>query len=357
MNGDSAHLSLEELVWEANGTKVPGTHLASCQTCQAEVASWAAVGSGVRLLTDTSPGPQPLERALVTAGDGPRARPWWRPAQLAEPRRRSRLVSVAAALAVLAGGSYVVTAGLHSVPGGSGRPAGDTASAGGSPAPVSPGLTSVTGCPGLKAVVGTLRKASGTSLVFATAGGQQVTVATSAATRVQQLVAGSLSRLTEGSAVVVSGTDVNGTLNASLVIPLPAADMRFPAGGVAPSGQSLSQLLLRTGHAMGTVHGLTGSGFTVAGPGDSRVPVSVSSSTVFARDVRSTTSQLKVGETAVAIGHAGDNGTLVAAEVEQDEISGEFPHPAQPSGQQVPASPRGGNCAAGAVASAFLAGQ
>jgi hypothetical protein len=274
----SPHLDLADLIAEVNGQPIGAQareHLASCEQCRTEANRWNLVADGVRsLAADAPPAAAPVRprhaglRVLVT-----------------DPRRRPVLAaSAAAALVVLAGAGYGVTAALTSASSG-------------------PVLTAVTGCASLEQASGTLEQVHGSSLVIKTASGQPVTVTTTAATKVGASAASGalLGDITNGAPVTVVGSSNNGTVAALSVVIADQAQQRpqVPAGIVV---------------VQGTVSDASSSGFTVVTSDGTRTAVITSSATVVSVTSASL-DQLPVGATTVAVGHAGPDGTLSAAGV------------------------------------------
>jgi hypothetical protein len=152
----SPHLDLDDLLAEVSGQAITDRaqeHLAVCKHCRAEANRWALVAGGVRVLTAGAP-EVPLSARPRRAG----------PNVLSGPRRRTLLAASAAAALVLIGGtSYGVSAALTGHAPGTDRT--------GAKAAV---LTAVNGCAGLEQADGTLQQVNGTSLGIKTASGQQV---------------------------------------------------------------------------------------------------------------------------------------------------------------------------------------
>lgn len=253
------HLDLEDLIARAAGQPVSDearAHLAGCAQCQREADRWNLVADGVRILA------VPWRRAALAAG------------------------SVAAALAVFAGAGEA--AGVVHLSFGNGSPG-----AGGVT------LTAVTGCAQIRQAEGTLEQVNGSSLVIKTAGGQPVTVTTTAATFVTKsgvLVPG---EITDGASVTVRGPEPGGTLNALSVVIGKLSSTATPSGLVT---------------VRGTVADATATGFTLAGASGSRIPVTTSAGTVVSI-VHASLSQLSPGAAISALGQAEPNGTLSARAV------------------------------------------
>jgi hypothetical protein len=299
------HLDLEDLIAEVTGQPIDDPareHLTRCQHCRAEANRWDLVAAGVRGLVTATPEPAPppaLPRQTRPGPARPRKplprpalprHPFPRPARPrlpAGPRRRAALAaSAAAALVVVGGAGYAATAALT-------RPASG------------PVLTAVSGCSGVELTDGTLEQVNGTSLVIKTASGRPVTVTTAAATIVT--VAGALrGDITDGAPVIAIGPSSAGTVAAASV-----------TVGSLPGGKK-GNLTPPTGWvvARGTAADASTAGFTVVTSGGTRVPVTTTGST-FVVQPRARLSQLQVGVTIVAVGHAGPDGTLSAAGVVQ----------------------------------------
>ena len=340
MNTGSPHLTLENLLAEANGETMDDlarAHLASCPLCSAEARRWGVVAAGVRHLVTATP---------VSS---------WRPDHTVEARRRNglwpaprrRALAVAAAACALAAAG--TTYGLTAVSSGSGT------NAGGHAVTVAAGLAAVNGCSDLRATLGTLEQVKGTSLVIRSRfGGQLVTVTTSASTAIRQVETGSLSDITDGAHVLVSGTSSGGGIAAQRVSvgnsteqPVPAQP---PSGGL-PGG---TMQIPVTGGTVADAH--TG-GFTVVTTDGTRIPVTTSAATSVFVPASVTVNQLRAGELTVAVGTSGPGGTLAAKTVEQGVM------PASGSGTQLqfPVNPHSGisgpathGCSVSAIATAAL---
>ena len=292
MNADPAnthcpHLDLQDLIAEVNSQAIgdrAAEHLASCEHCRAEANRWNLVAGAVRSLAAAAPQvPQP-------------ARPWQTgPHGLAGPRRRTMLAaSAAAALVLIGGASYGVSAALAGHAPSTPRRTGTTTAA----------LTAVNGCAGLKQADGTLEQVNATSLVIKTANGQPVTVTTATSTKVS-VFAAPLSDITNGASVIASGHSSDGTIQATHVtIGLPrigGSQVQTPPGIAA---------------VQGTVSDASAAGFTVVTSTGTKVPVTTSTDTVVHLPNASLT-QLQTGATTIAVGHAGPAGTLSAVVVTQ----------------------------------------
>jgi hypothetical protein len=204
------------------------------------------------------------------------------------------LAAVAAALVLIGGASYGVSAALTGH-------ASRTAATG----TTTTALTSVNGCAGLKRADGTLEQVKGTSLVIKTATGRSVSVTTTASTMVA-MSGVPLSYLTDGTRVIVAGSMSGGTIAAQHVTfgwPIPGRKIQTPPGTVA---------------AHGTVARAGSAGFTLVTASGARIPVTTSSRTdVEIPPSTATLSQLRTGIATVAVGHAGPHRTLSALAVVQ----------------------------------------
>jgi hypothetical protein len=238
-------------------------------------------------------------------------------------------VAAAAAL-VAAGAGYGITA----AEGGSSLLPSTTA--GTTPAA---GLTAVHGCPGIYITAGTLRQVSGTRLVVKPANdtdhvnrvwrAQPVTVATTGSTAITAPTTGTLSDITDGSQVQVSGTWSGSSLAAaqvSLVTGKP------PQGSFGPPFKFKPGHLRRTGPkglrfpaANGTVEDVHDGGFTVLDHdpvlGYYRVRVITSSSTKVQGYTRTSLSQLNLGANVVAVGTIGRDSVMTAITVAESGVS------------------------------------
>jgi hypothetical protein len=269
MNADTRfpHLDLGDLIAGAAGQPAGDRareHLAACEHCRLEANRWNLVAAGVRGLTAAAPaGDQPARRRRTGPG------PW----------RRVMLVagSAAAALVLLVGIGAVT--GYVQISGHRAEAA----------------LTAVTGCPQLEQADGTIKQVNGGSLVIKTAGGQPVSVTTTAATFV--VISGPLlSDITDGASVMVRGPSSDGTIAAAIVTVGP------PFSAVEPPGFVPVQ---------GTVSDASAAGFTLVTASGTRVPVTTSGDTLVVVP-RARLDQLPAGASIFAVGQAGPDGTLSA---------------------------------------------
>ena len=286
MNADPAgtrspHLDLGDLIAGAAGQPAGGrarAHLAGCEHCQREADRWNLVAGGVRALA-----------AASEAAAGPDAARPARPRRtgrrvLAGPWRRVLLVagSAAAALVLLAGvGEVTGYVHVHLSGPGTGTV-----------------LTAVTGCSQLEQADGMLEQVTGSSLVITTAGGQPVTVTTTATTFVS--MSGPLrGDITDGAPVMVRGSRSGGTITAAIVT------VGQPFTAVNPPGFVPVQ---------GTVSDASTAGFTLVTSGGTRVPVTTSGGTLVVVP-HASPGQLPAGAAIFALGHAGPDRTLTATAV------------------------------------------
>jgi hypothetical protein len=296
MNPDSAdtrfpHLDLETLVAEASGQPIDDHargHLASCEACQLEASRWNLVADGVRgLAADV---PEVLPEAIVRESTRPGRtgrRALTRPVRLT----LAAAASVAAAFVLLLG--VGTAAGLvHWHLSGSGSGSGSGSEAGTI-------LTSVSGCAQLEQATGTFERAGGGSIVIKTAGGQLVTVTTTAATRLSASGA-LLGDISNGATVTVAGTSSGGSVAADYVVVGGNPSLNVP-GIVTVQGEVADK---------------GAAGFTVVTSTGTRVPVTTTDAT----DVtvsKASVGQLQSGASTIALGHAGPDGTLSAVAVVQ----------------------------------------
>ena len=281
----SPHLDLEDLIAEVTGQATGDRareHLARCEPCRAEANRWKLVADGVRGLV--------ADGVRVVAAATPEAAPPARPRHAgrrvpAGPRRRTLLASAAAALVLLGGLGYEASHFVHITLNTSGTGAKTV-------------LTAVSGCATLEQASGTLEQVNGSSLLIRTAGGQPVTVTTTASTFLAES-GPLLSDITDGASVTVLGPSSGGTI-AALSIWNPAQLSPHTAPGSVVVN--------------GTVSDASTAGFTVITSGGTRVPVTTSSDTVVTV-LNASLAQLPAGATAYAIGHAGPDGTLSAQAV------------------------------------------
>lgn len=281
MNTDHAdtrypHLDLGNLIAGAAGQPVSDRakeHLAGCEHCQREANRWNLVADGVRGLAAAAPETAQPARPGRT-----------RRQVLAGPWRQAMLVAGSAAAAlVLLVGIGVVTGVAHVHFGNNGT---ETV------------LTAVSGCSQLEQADGTLEQVNGSSLVMKAAGGQPVTVTTTATTFVSMSGA-PLSDITDGASVVVRGSRSDGTIRAAIVT------VGQPFSAVNPPGFVPVQ---------GTVADASTAGFTLVTSGGTRIPVTTSSDTLVVIP-HASPGQLRVGAAIFALGHAGPDRTLSARAV------------------------------------------
>jgi hypothetical protein len=243
-------------------------------------------------------------------------------APLAHPaRRRSTVVAVAAAGALVAAGAgYGITdaqGGSSHLPSGSSRLLTTAA-----------GLTAVNGCPGKYVTAGTLKKVIGTQAVIQPATGRLVTVATSPAAVITRPVSGTVSDITDGSQVTVQGTWSGRRLAATQVgieagLPAPGSiGPRLPRHrGNVPALFKLRppKGVLPPPLARGKVVNAHDGSFTVimrnAIPGVRRVQVITSHATKVLMDASTSLSQLDIGANVVAVGQIGSDESLTASTV------------------------------------------
>jgi hypothetical protein len=273
----SSHLDLEDLIAEVTGQQVDDRareHLARCELCRAEAARWDLVAGGVRGLVAATPQAAQPARPSHT-----------RPRVPVGPRRRTMLAAAAAALLILGAAGYGASNFVHLKFGTGGTSAGTV-------------LTAVGGCAGLEQTTGRLEQVTGSSLVINTAGGQPVTVTTTASTFVS--MSGALrSDIRDGAPVMVRGPRSGGAIAAVIVTVGP----RFSA--VASPGFV---------HVKGTVADVSSAGFTVITSSGTRVRVTTSGDTLVVVP-HASLGQLQHGATIFAVGHAGPTGTLSAQAV------------------------------------------
>jgi hypothetical protein len=267
MNAGFPHLDLGDLIAGAAGQPVGDRareHLAACEHCRLEANRWNLVADGVRGLAAAAPaGDQPARRRRTGTG------PW---------RRAMLVAGCAAAALVLLVGIGAATGYVHL--------SGHRTEA---------ALTAVSGCTQLEQADGTLERVNGGSLVVKTAGGQPVTVTTTAATFVA--VSGPLlSDITDGAPVMVRGPSSHGRIAAAIVTVGP------PFSAVNPPGFVPVQ---------GTVADLGAGGFTLITAGGTRVPVTTSGDTLVVVP-HARLDQLPAGASVFAVGQAGPDGTLSA---------------------------------------------
>ena len=271
-----SHLDLEDLIAGAAGQPVGDRareHLAGCEHCQREANRWTLVADGVRGLAAAAPETAQPARPRRTRGR-----------VLAGPWRRTMLVAGSAAAAfVLLVGVGIVAGLVHVNLSGPGT---------------GPVLTAVTGCSQLEQADGTLEQVNGGSLVIKAAGGQPVTVTTTATTFMSSSGA-LLSDITDGASVMVRGSGSGGTIRAAIVT------VGQPFSAVNPPGFVPLQ---------GRVSDAGTAGFTLVTSSGTRIPVTTSSDTLVVIP-HASLGQLQAGDAIFALGHAGPDGTLSATGV------------------------------------------
>jgi hypothetical protein len=300
VNANSTHLGLEDLIAEVNGQAIGDRareHLAGCEQCQLEANRWTLVADGIRdLAAEAAEVPEPA-RPRRTRRRG-QAGPW---------RRAMAIVGSAAAALVLLLALGTAAGVVHVHLSGPGSEA---------------TLTSVSGCARLEQAHGTLERVNGADVVIKTAGGQLVTVTTTATTRLAASGA-LLGDITDGAAVTVAGTGSDGTITADFVV----------VGANPPSLTVPGIVTVR-----GTVSDAGAAGFTVVTSAGTRVPVTTSGATAVTVS-HASLSQLQHGGRTMAVGHAGPDGTLSALAVVQP--------PDWPAGAHATVSVR--NCSSTAI--------
>jgi hypothetical protein len=261
------------------------------------------------------------------------------------PWRRA-LVAAAAACALAAGGTAYGLTAASSGPG---------TNAGGHAVTVAAGLAAVSGCSDLRATLGTLEQVKGTSLMIRSRfSGQLVTVTTSASTTIRQVETGSLSDITDGAHVLVSGTSTGGGIAAQRVSVSNSTEQPVPAK--PPSG-GLPGGIMRIPITSGTVADAHSGGFTMVTTEGTRIPVTTSAATSVFVSASVGVNRLRAGELTVAVGTVGPDGTL-AAKIAQQGVM-----PASGSGTrlQFPVNPHSGisgpatrGCSVSTIATAAL---
>jgi hypothetical protein len=272
------HLDLGDLIAGAAGQPIgeqAREHLAGCEHCQREASRWNLVADGVRGLAAAAPETARPARPRRTGRQ-----------VLAGPWRRAILVagSAAAALVLLIGIGAVLGV-VHVHLSGSGPGTGTA-------------LTGVTGCSQIEQADGTLEQVKGSSLIIKTAGGQPVTVTTTATTFVSMSGA-LLGDIKDGASVMVRGFMSNGTMKAAIVA------VGHPFRAVNPPGFV---------HVQGTVTDASTAGFALVTSSGTRIPVTTSGDTLVIIP-HASPGQLQAGATIFALGHAGPDGTLSARAV------------------------------------------
>jgi hypothetical protein len=269
----SPHLDLADLIAGAAGQPVADRareHLAGCAQCQREANRWDLVADGIRGLTAAAPEAAPPAHLRPT-----------RRRVLPRPVRRVMLAAGSAAAALILLVAIGSAAGVVHVHFGGGGAATT--------------LTAVSGCSQLRQADGTLEQVHGSSLVIKTAGGQPVTVTTTAATFVSMSGA-LLHDITDGASVMVRGSGSRETIQAAIVT------VGQPFRAVNPTGFVPVQ---------GTVADASSTGFTLVTSGGTRILVTTSAATLVVIP-HASLGQLQAGGTIFAVGHAGPHGTLSA---------------------------------------------
>lgn len=331
------HLDLEDLLAAIDGKlrdDKAKAHLGSCADCRIDAERWRAVGLGVRhLVAEVASPATPVSDQARLSSPGPAGPfvPATETGQVGRHRRRRVLAGItAAAVLVVAGGSYGLTEALGSGGARAAPPNTPTAAA---------GLSAVSGCPNLAGVSGTLEQRNGSDLVIETSG-RSVTITTSPSTRmIGSEGIGTLGDITDGAQVTVDGTDTHGTITATTVT-VGATDKVKPFEPPQPSGPPLT---------VGTVTDAYTGGFTVVDPDGTSVAVTTTSSTTVITLRTLTVQQLRIGGFTVIVGNTpGHGGTLVAGAVEQ------VPHPISFPQGPVPGKDKGAACSPENVVTAAL---
>jgi hypothetical protein len=228
------------------------------------------------------------------------------------------VVSAAAALVLIGGGSFGLSLALRGGGGGRARPPIDARAT-----TLAAGLTAVDGCPALAGTSGTLQELNGSNLVIRTSSGQLVNVTTSSSTNIGRETNGSLADISDGSQVIVNGTDSGGTIAAATV-----GVGVIGAVKLAPTHLGLS----KGGLVAGTVDDADTEGFTVVEPNGTHVAVTTGSSTTVVSLSTAEVDQLQVGEFMIALGTPA-GGTLAANRIEQlPPSTSSLPQPPAPFG-------------------------
>jgi hypothetical protein len=309
MNADptdtrSPHLDLGDLIAEANGEPIGDAarqHLAGCEQCRLDARRWNLVADGVRSLAAAAPEPAAPEPAAPEPA-APEAAPVAYPSHPGRPQRTGRraLTRHGRRALLVAGGAAATLVLFVGVGIGTGTM---QVSLGGGGASTEPVLTAVSGCTALESASGTLEQVNGSTLVIKTAGGQPLTVTTTAATEAGEVGASGslLGDITDGASVTVSGLSSDGTIAAFFIIVAnPAQQHPQPPPGMVV--------------VKGTVADASTAGFTVVTSDATRVPVTTSGHTAVSV-LNASLGQMPAGASILAIGDAGPDGTLSAVGV------------------------------------------
>jgi Domain of unknown function (DUF5666) len=319
MNGTTDHLAIEQLITPAEESM---PHLAACAQCAAQAAEWTALGRGVRRLGFDGTAPAGPYEKVLAALDARPVSPRGRLVGLRRTvaaRRPVALAGAAAAATVLAAGGYWLSTSLVS----GGHPA-----AGAGHAATLAGVIS-TGCPGLDLAAGTLDQVNGDDLVLTEGNGTRVTVTTTAGTTIQRDIAGTVSDLADGDQVVVTGRLSGGAMTADNVSVLPGAVLAVgKMGSPAPPG-----------FVTGRVSDVSGGAFEVTESDGTAVSVATTTSTNVTETVSSSVTGLQTGKFTTVAGTEGTDGTLVAKNIQQNDLPPGYQKKVQPS---PPSAPGGG---------------
>ena len=185
--------------------------------------------------------------------------------------------------------------------------------------PRRPAATPTSGCQtNQRGVAGTLKAVKGTTLTVTSprTGGKDVSVTTSASTKIQKTVSGAVSDITNGAVVTVRGTSTGtNAISAQQVAILPASvapALPQPPAGAAPPAKTRP-----AGVAVGTVSKATNGSFTVTEPGGTVVTVTTSSTTKVVKTVSATVNQLTSASPSSVRGTANASGNIAATQITQ----------------------------------------
>ncbi|GLZ04066.1 hypothetical protein Acsp03_15320 [Actinomadura sp. NBRC 104412] len=311
MTNASAHLSLEELVAASRPdvTELTNPHLQQCPDCRTEVERWRATAQAVRQAVPITAPPPHILWGVLDEIDRPR-----RGATARRGRRGVPLLAAAASAGLIAAAGY----GLWQQ-----GPADDPARTPGTfdaQQVAAMGLLP-TECQSLKVAAGTLRSKDGSALVVETSQGKQIKVDASAASTMTRQVVGGLADLSDGTRVMVRGDgDESGeTITAESVLVTPAQmKLPEPPKGMGPG---IASMMASRGTAMGTVSDVGSDGFTVTGPGGTRIRVATSGSTKVVKQEQARLEQLETGKYTVVVGTLNSDRSLKATTVQQDSLT------------------------------------
>ena len=165
---------------------------------------------------------------------------------------------------------------------------------------------------------GTLTAINGDSLTLTTSQGQ-VTVDITSSTTIEKTVVATVSDLSQGDIVTISGTaDSTGNINATLIMVRPQSQsppttgnggtFTRPNGGSPPGGNTARQFTI------GTISEINGNSLTVT-TAQGQVTVNIGSNTVIQNTISGTISDLQTGVSLTVVGPTDSSGNVDATSI------------------------------------------